>query len=394
MTEPSWQYTADLYAKIGGKVDMSIDSLGFLPMFKRALENGRHVTKTSLQGTLKNEESHYLAKIKELGGRLIIKQHYHGLTSSMFIWDDMLFEMDFGDTGKSITINCASLNAERALELTEFFKKDLVSASKQGVIFAIMRQGGGLSMQAIGFAGTPLEEHNYLDSCIEDYKYIVKDLCSKQPSGRIAIFDGPPGTGKTYMVRSILMEVPDAMFVLVPPSMVSSLGGPELLPMLLNHKQSYGKHGPTIFVLEDADVCLAPRASDNMNEIASILSIGDGIFGSLFDIRIIATTNAKQEEIDEAILRAGRLSRRISIDRLNYENANKIYQRLLPGQDLTKTAVEEERGMRPTKRVADYSLAEIYRSARDHGWIPADGKEPEAESNLVEAEDDEDYDDE
>lgn len=253
-------------------------------------------------------------------------------------------------------------------------------------------------MQAIGFAGTPLEEHNYLEESIKDYRYIVGDLCSKQPSGRIAIFDGPPGTGKTYMVRSILMEVPDAMFVLVPPSMVSSLGGPELLPMLLNHKQSYGKHGPTIFVLEDADVCLAPRASDNMNEIASILSIGDGIFGSLFDIRIIATTNAKQEEIDEAILRAGRLSRRISIDRLNYDAANKIYQRLLPDQNLKKTgAADEEHSMRPAKKTATYSLAEIYRAARDNGWIPADGKEPKEESDLVEKnsyddDDDGDYD--
>ena len=188
----------------------------------------------------------------------------------------------------------------------------------------------------------------------------------------------------TYMVRGVLMDVPKAMFVIVPPTMVSSIGGPELLPLLLRTKEDYGKKGPVILILEDADDCLAPRGSDNMSQISSLLNLGDGIFGSLFDIRILATTNAKAKDIDRAITRDMRLSKRMSIQPLPYKDANVIYKRILKDdtKDLPIPLVERNM-LKPMNEKTTFSLAEIYKAARNSGWKPTVAEETESEKPSV-----------
>ena len=190
-------------------------------------------------------------------------------------------------------------------------------------------------------------------------------------------------TGKTHIIRSLLLNVPGAMFVLVPPDMVSSLSGPELLPLLLTQKQSLALNGPIILLLEDADKCLVTRQSDNINSIQSLLNLGDGILGSLLDLRIIATTNAKKIEIEPAILRPGRLSKRVEVNALDAATACKIYEHLLPESESNLDS--------KFPSFAKFSLAHIYSVAREDGWIPIDRNNHS--NNEDEDEDEEFYED-
>jgi ATP-dependent 26S proteasome regulatory subunit len=187
-------------------------------------------------------------------------------------------------------------------------------------------------------------------------------LQSEVPSGRITVMRGAPGTGKTYLIRSILLEVTDALFVLVNPDMIVNLTGPELLPLLMSYRG--GLKGPIILVLEDADRCLVKRASDNMNSIQSLLNMGDGILGSMLDLRIIATTNAKKLELEEAITRKGRISKDMEVGPLDAATAQGVYNRLLPGKKLPK-ALE----IQPNVKF-EMSLGNVYHMARENGWTP------------------------
>jgi hypothetical protein len=353
-----------------GNTSFTLDSLGALALLKKAMADGVCVYKNSFNGYRSKPYSFYMEELTKLGLTQVYSIEQINYNYSLLINENTVIAFDTSDT--TFSFSSYSLNKDLGRQIYKLAKENSEKPKKQGYVFAIMRQNNGLSLTRMGYAGSPLEELNYSKPVMDDYKYVVKDLKAPDPSGRIIILDGKPGTGKTYLVRSLLNEVPDAMFVIVPPSLVSSLGGPELLPLLVSNRQSYMKTGPTILVLEDADSCLAPRAADNMGSISSILNLGDGIFGSLLDIRIIATTNAKSEDMDEAIMRPGRLSKRIEVGNLSYEEANSIFQRLLNNKEELALPMGEGRtiGFDSVKKGKMYTLADVYKMAREAGWEP------------------------
>lgn len=270
------------------------------------------------------------------------------------------------------TISIMTLNKDDLVKVQTLATSNWVPVTKVGKVFAIANIDRELTITSLGIAGIPLEKGNYAADVLKGYETVIKDMNSNTPAGRMAVLNGEPGTGKTYLVRAMLMDVPNATFLLIPPTMIPELSGPNLISLLLENRHSFSANGPTILVLEDADYCLAPRKSDNMSAISSILNMGDGIFGSLFDIRILATTNAETQEIDPAILRAGRLSARIDVDKLSSLEATNVLKRLIPD---TKVSVN--------KRM---TIAEVYKMARENGWVP-----PQNLSENDEEEDDEEY---
>jgi len=108
-------------------------------------------------------------------------------------------------------------------------------------------------------------------------------------------------------------------------------------------------------IIEDADKVLVNRQAGDMAAISSLLNLGDGILGSVLDVRIIATTNAEKLEMDAATRRKGRLCQYIDVGSVEPDRAESILRRL------TGTS------KRPTNPVP---LGDIYSYARDLGWTP------------------------
>jgi hypothetical protein len=87
--------------------------------------------------------------------------------------------------------------------------------------------------------------------------------------------------------------------------------------------------------------------------------------------------------MDPAIIRAGRLSKRLEVNVLSYEEANNVYQRLL-GKDKTLPTSSDNNGpsLRPVSKKVDFSLAEVYKLARDAGWEPKSGSDEMETTSL------------
>jgi hypothetical protein len=381
------------FVHIGEHMDIDGQSIGLMPLMKDLLSRDTgHLTEFTDEGVVKQEVDKdapegeeedaapigkkYVDYMTSRGGRVIHKFLNDGGDNYIFMWKDGVVDLDI--SGTYVSVRGMSQNETFIQEMKQYFSEQWAPPERVGHIYAIIRQGMHLGLSSLGNAGIPLVEGNYTPKVMEDYKFVIKDLLSESPSGRISIMTGVPGTGKTHLIRAMLLEVPDAMFVLISPEMVTNLAGPELLPLLLSHRG--GTTGPIVLVLEDADKCLVARDKENMNSIQSLLNLGDGILGSLLDLRIIATTNAKELHMEEAIMRPGRLSKMLEVGALDLPTARGVFERLLPGKKLPKVLTE-------VAPLGEWkmTLAEAYALARKHGWVP--------NARKIEVEKDEDYDD-
>jgi hypothetical protein len=339
-------------------------SFGLIPLMKDVLQKDKgcvfEYSKDSyINADPETDESAEHRKFFEnLGGRLIYKNG----GETIFLWKDGM--VNFSMTGSYVVLRVMSHQEDLVQKVQDRFEPLWKVAEKKGHVYAIVQQGSHLSLSSIGNAGISLVAENYTPKVVEDYKYIISDLQSEYPSGRIVVMRGTPGTGKTHLIRAMLLEVPDAMFVLISPEMVTSLAGPQLLPLLMSYRG--GTTGPIVLLLEDADKCLVARDKDNINSIQSLLNLGDGILGSLLDLRIVATTNANELHMEEAIMRPGRLSKMLEVGKLDVETARGVFRRLCPKKKKLPTVLEDP----------DFTmtLAEVYSLARKNGWKPGNRK--------------------
>lgn len=217
-------------------------------------------------------------------------------------------------------------------------------SERPGRVHLLEASQEGIHLVDLGKGGAPFLPENYETSVAEDFEFMKTQLTAKEPNGRLFILDGPPGTGKTYFVRGLLNDVVGAVFLLIPSKQIGSLTDPGFMPAIRRlHEQ---EEAPIILILEDADEALLPREISNMSVISDLLNFADGIVGSIIDVRILATTNAKNVQIEPALKRKRRLGRATHIGKLSTERASAIYKRIT-GED---------------RKIANnkFTLAEVY----------------------------------
>lgn len=294
-----------------------------------------------------------LAKIKSLGFRVVASSpswRDEGGDHAVFIngsGGGHLFQYNDELSARLVTNDKATFDAFRDILIEHTGQR--VSSGKA---FVLVMGRDKPVLKSIGLASSKLEEGNYNPDVVEDYKHVVEDLKSSDPTGRLTILDGPPGCGKTYAIRGFMDSVPDALFIFLPVSLIPHLASPSMIGTLIDTKS--GTDAPMVFIVEDADTTLARRGVDNLESISALLNLGDGILGSMLDIRVICTTNLKDAEMDEAVIRPGRLNRKIHVNKLDPKVAEQVYTRLTGN----KIKIDER-----------LTLAQVYSLAKDKGWV-------------------------
>lgn len=139
-------------------------------------------------------------------------------------------------------------------------------------------------------------EKNYND----DFPYKeYKDFCEKDGSG-LALMYGSPGTGKTTAIKKLIYDCEDTRFLIMDFSMLQNIVSGDFVQFLLSLKN-------TVIVMEDCEHILRRRDLGSNPLINSLLNITDGLIGDSLNIRFLCTFNAALTDIDEALLRPGRL---------------------------------------------------------------------------------------
>lgn len=141
-----------------------------------------------------------------------------------------------------------------------------------------------------------------------------KKLGLSAPNGVLLI--GPPGVGKTLLVKAIAKELGAYLFGISSPALHGSRPGEgeENLRRIFEKGREMANEGPTILFFDEIDSLCPKRGSSNSAPedriVAQLLTLLDGV-GSEGKMVIVAATN-RPDALDPALRRPGRFDREVN----------------------------------------------------------------------------------
>jgi hypothetical protein len=210
------------------------------------------------------------------------------------------------------------------------YKYDEIIVDANDAVFTIGSNSQGLFLQKFFMNNSSYRgdiiKNNYNDDFESVYNDMVKFFNSE--NNGLCMLKGLPGTGKTSLLMHLttLSNKLNKRFILVPSSFTSSLASPGFLTFAVNNFQN------SVLLIEDAEEALEARGNGNNSAVTNILNISDGILGKLLRTKIVTTVN-KDQSIDKALLRKGRLVLEYNFKELSTEKSNKLLKSL--GKDFT-----------------------------------------------------------
>ncbi|OFY55498.1 MAG: hypothetical protein A2W93_05640 [Bacteroidetes bacterium GWF2_43_63] len=142
----------------------------------------------------------------------------------------------------------------------------------------------------------------------------IKAFLNEPKASGIVLLHGLYGSGKTTYIRHLINST-EKNFIYVPLNMVGALNEPDFLPFITQYRDS-------ILIIEDCENLIQSRKSNGpSNALVNLLNMGDGLLGDALRLKIICTFNADLKEIDEALLRKGRMVVRYYFDKLKIEKS-------------------------------------------------------------------------
>ena len=165
-------------------------------------------------------------------------------------------------------------------------------------------------------------EHNYPGASRTRLAALADWRDAPPAGGRLILWHGEPGTGKTSAIRALASEwrswagfhfVTDPEEFLANPSyLLSTISENHRLASAASRKQW------RIVVLEDAGEYLAPDAKQTRGQALSrLLNVCDGVLGQAMNALILVTTNEPLRSLHPALSRPGRCVAQVGFERFD-----------------------------------------------------------------------------
>jgi hypothetical protein len=204
-------------------------------------------------------------------------------------------------------------------------KKDLAGKKKREKrkpleINLVTRGERGLQLTEMEVKRTRLDiALHYEDSFKETDQLIQKRLNKKNDKG-IVLLHGTPGTGKTTYLRYLVGKIKKRVLFLSP-ELAANITNPDLIQLLIDNPES-------VLVIEDAENIIMQRQPGFSSGVSSLLNISDGLLSDFLNIQLICTFNSAISNVDQALLRKGRLIAKYEFGKLSIAKAQALSDKL------------------------------------------------------------------
>ena len=129
------------------------------------------------------------------------------------------------------------------------------------------------------------------------------------------------------------------------------VASPEAIGFWLDLAEEAKHEQRNVLVIEDAEALIQARDDVDAGQgglVSTLLNLSDGLLGNVLNLHVIATINTDYENIDEALLRPGRLRSYYEFEKLNHVQAIRL------ANHLERKLPENDR---------EYTLGEVYNGA-------------------------------
>jgi len=268
-------------------------------------------------------------------------------------WDDLTFRFGqqaflYADKDRIIGFAATPVEADKLVaKFSQKYRKPMPPTSDGGIFFLIQQDGDNIKTKEVSFSSDTVLKPDalalhYGSGSGEWHQSFVKKLGER--TNGLSIFEGRPGTGKTFYLRHLMGELKEShRFYFIPTSTMGILSRPDFIGFWTDQRWHHSNKR-FVVILEDSDAALMTRGSDNREQVSAILNLSDGMLADFLRLQIICTINCSAADIDSALLRPGRLVCHRVFGRLDYTQAARLAESL--GRTLPPAS--------------DYSLAEIF----------------------------------
>ena len=344
----------DYYKRFRGSIHDDITSLIVAVNLERMLNSGPTVHSYSYRKQISISQKDLVEFCCSLVSQPIVNYSFNDDGEVAFfsiVSETAIFQADLisykydndeeGDThiksGSEISVTLFYVEEQVKDKLHDYLSSfSVIKASEVPIQFAFYSHDGP-SFKTRKFDRLPFQsiKENYMPSVQKSFSSLIKTI--DESSHGVVLLSGPVGTGKSFLIRSLLSEVKRKAVVVTPPtSFLVDVGSLSVVCT---------KYPKSLVILEDVGEMLAiGRMSTDVNATSNLLNVTDGLLSLLMDTIIIITFNHSMSDINDAITRPGRCLAKITVPELDHEHASKLLDFEIP--------------------IGKYTLAEVYEMKR------------------------------